>query len=555
MTRTQKAFVTLAFREIDGLGCLILGHSLRQNTENTLVALTTNELSLEIRDLLSNVYDEVIEVPLLNGSDSRIKRPGLSSSLTKIECWNLTKYSKCVFLDCDTMVLQNCDELFDMEELSAVPDIGWPDCFNTGVFVYSPSNSTYQELISLAADKGSFDGGEHGLLNSYFGKDWLANLNKRLSVAYNVVVGYIYTYSPAFKKFGGSTKIAHFIGHPKPWMAPCNFTNENLTAQNVDCNQNPFLQSWLNIFRDKIYGQLPEVCKERAANGHIDTAWNFLKESKNPDHCHKKNEVPPEVFHVSVPDVFTPQYRQPFHELQPMQYSDQIKADFRSDTTSPIRSTTQAQRQAAFIMTSPLPEPFIPPQRNSAGEFTYWPRKSPTPESSTSQASSGRDELGATSSLAETTPSVRPKKTASDVKSRKRSDMKRTETLFQEDSKPPGRMKDWEEGRADYMGRDKFENIQKKLDVLFQERSFEDESEYVEIRKLDDRVQSTKRSTTEPKKLDSPTDIPGYQINDFSGMHDWESGRIDYTGRHSCDNIIARLDFLFSQGPDVVPRK
>lgn len=55
-------------------------------------------------------------------------------------------------------VLQNCDELFEREELSAAPDVGWPDCFNSGVFVYCPSEETYNKLVQFAIDKGSFDG-------------------------------------------------------------------------------------------------------------------------------------------------------------------------------------------------------------------------------------------------------------------------------------------------------------------------------------------------------------------------------------------------------------
>jgi glycogenin glucosyltransferase len=54
--------------------------------------------------------------------------------------------------------LQPCDELFDREELSAAPDPGWPDIFNSGVFVYKPSEDTYQALLSLALTTGSFDG-------------------------------------------------------------------------------------------------------------------------------------------------------------------------------------------------------------------------------------------------------------------------------------------------------------------------------------------------------------------------------------------------------------
>jgi glycogenin len=55
-------------------------------------------------------------------------------------------------------VLQNCDELFERDELSAAPDVGWPDCFNSGVFVFVPSVDTYGKLIQFAAEAGSFDG-------------------------------------------------------------------------------------------------------------------------------------------------------------------------------------------------------------------------------------------------------------------------------------------------------------------------------------------------------------------------------------------------------------
>lgn len=55
-------------------------------------------------------------------------------------------------------VLQHCDELFDREELSAAPDAGWPDCFNSGVFVYRPSLETYERINSFAKQHGSFDG-------------------------------------------------------------------------------------------------------------------------------------------------------------------------------------------------------------------------------------------------------------------------------------------------------------------------------------------------------------------------------------------------------------
>jgi len=101
-------------------------------------------------------------VDLLDSGDTTnlalLTRPELGITFTKIHCWNLIQYRKCVFLDADTLVIQNCDELFERDELSAVPDIGWPDCFNSGVFVFEPSRVTYEALLEYAVQNGSFDG-------------------------------------------------------------------------------------------------------------------------------------------------------------------------------------------------------------------------------------------------------------------------------------------------------------------------------------------------------------------------------------------------------------
>lgn len=97
-------------------------------------------------------------------------------------------------------VLQNSDELFDREELSAAPDVGWPDCFNSGVFVFKPSLDTFNKLIEFATTQGSFDGGDQGLLNSFF-SDWAhKDISKHLPFIYNTCSTATYSYLPAFKQ-------------------------------------------------------------------------------------------------------------------------------------------------------------------------------------------------------------------------------------------------------------------------------------------------------------------------------------------------------------------
>ena len=115
------------------------------------------------RRTLENQFDEVIIVEELNSNDQEhlrlLSRPELGITFTKINCWLLEKYSKCVFLDADCLVLRNIDDLFEKEEFSAAPDAGWPDCFNSGVFVYRPSKETFQKLVQFANQQNSsFDG-------------------------------------------------------------------------------------------------------------------------------------------------------------------------------------------------------------------------------------------------------------------------------------------------------------------------------------------------------------------------------------------------------------
>uniref|UniRef100_A0A673V1V6 glycogenin glucosyltransferase n=1 Tax=Suricata suricatta TaxID=37032 RepID=A0A673V1V6_SURSU len=152
-----QAFVTLTTNDAYAKGALVLGSSLKQHrTTRKLAVLATPQVSDSMRKVLETVFDEVITVDVLDSGDSAhltlMRRPELGVTLTKLHCWSLTQYSKCVFMDADTLVLANIDDLFEREELSAAPDPGWPDCFNSGVFVYQPSVETYNRLLHLASE-------------------------------------------------------------------------------------------------------------------------------------------------------------------------------------------------------------------------------------------------------------------------------------------------------------------------------------------------------------------------------------------------------------------
>jgi glycogenin glucosyltransferase len=259
------AWVTLATNDSYSLGALVVASSLKRvNTAHELVVLVTPGVSETMKAKLRSVFNLVEEVNVLDSQDAAhlalLKRPELGITFTKLHCWRLTQYEKCVFLDADTLVLQNSDELFEREELSAAPDVGWPDCFNSGVFVYRPSSDTFGKLVEFATTKGSFDGGDQGLLNQFF-SDWATkDITKRLPFTYNTTTTAVYSYIPAFKQYGDNLKILHFIGNVKPWLL--NFDPQSKTVQPPSGYQHisTFLQLWWTIFCEDVHSNLsPEM--------------------------------------------------------------------------------------------------------------------------------------------------------------------------------------------------------------------------------------------------------------------------------------------------------
>lgn len=142
-------------------------------------------------------------------------RPDLISTFTKIELWRQTQFRRIVYIDCDVVAVRAPDELLEMDvDFAAAPDVGWPDCFNSGVMVLRPNLQDYFALRALAERGISFDGADQGLLNMHF-RDW-----HRLGFTYNCTPSANYQYIPAYRHFQSTISLVHFIGAQKPWNMP-----------------------------------------------------------------------------------------------------------------------------------------------------------------------------------------------------------------------------------------------------------------------------------------------------------------------------------------------
>lgn len=256
----MEAWVTLATNDSYAVGALTLAHSLKRvQTTRKVVIMITEEVSSSMKAVLEDVFDAVFTVEPLDSGDlahlTLLDRTELGITFTKIQCWTLTDYSKCVFLDADTLLVQNSDELFDREEFSAAPDAGWPDCFNSGVFVFRPDLNTFRELVKHAMASGSFDGGDQGLLNTFYSSWATRDISRHLPFTYNMVASATYSYLPAYKHFGHNVKIVHFIGASKPWLVNFDAAGNALIG-NTEKHSHTHLKLWWQIFNNSVRPQL-----------------------------------------------------------------------------------------------------------------------------------------------------------------------------------------------------------------------------------------------------------------------------------------------------------
>ncbi|NXX51013.1 GLYG2 protein, partial [Tricholaema leucomelas] len=367
------------------------------------------------RSVLHSVFDEVVEVDTLDSADSvrltLMQRPELGVTFTKLHCWTLTHYSKCVFMDADTLVLCNIDELFDREEFSAAPDSGWPDCFNSGVFVFRPSLKTYNLLLQFAAEHGSFDGGDQGLLNSFFSNWATADIGKHLPFLYNLSSSAVYTYIPAFNHFGRDAKVVHFLGATKPWNYRYNLQTKRVMQDGTTTgsfHQLSFLALWWNIYSASVWPLLEKLQK--------------MKELESEECEHTSDEV-----EITLKDTSP-------YVANTLQMPVLPEQDYEIDPTasSPEELTSEAQPLCGVEQNSCnvcLCEPDRPSE-----QFVFHSVFQDTSELLHNEVAHSISELSI-----HFTP---------------------------EEPSPEDERRKWEEGRMEYMGKDAFEHIKKKLDAF-----------------------------------------------------------------------------------------
>ena len=232
----QDAFVTMLYYDHSlikdvgfELSVRVLGQSLRESkTVHEYVVLCLENVPGSTKRLLENDGWTVKSVERLFAHDR------YSKHTTKVKLWLLEEYRRIVWLDADTIVVSNVDELFKCGKFCAAYSTA--DHFNAGVMIVKPSKPEFDSIVKIFTDtdKKQLDHnpGDQWFLNMYYKNlKYMTMFNAstelfhenpmRLPAGYNGNVGHYYIENCHWHV---SNKIIHYtLGPIKPtqwWSYP-----------------------------------------------------------------------------------------------------------------------------------------------------------------------------------------------------------------------------------------------------------------------------------------------------------------------------------------------
>ena len=220
--RSRYAYVTILHSsEAYVCGAIALAQSIRQtNSTKYLVLLADESITPKSIAGLQAAGWDVRRIQRIRSVFSK-KGSYNEWNYSKLRVWQLTEFSKVIFIDADLLVLENIDMLFTYPQLSAV--LNHKHIFNSGLMVVEPSQCMFEYLMRESFKIKPYNGGDQGFLNEIF--TWWHRLPWRLN---------------ALKTFEGKSieqhvmkkdlYAVHYLGL-KPWMCyrdyDCNWDLED----------------------------------------------------------------------------------------------------------------------------------------------------------------------------------------------------------------------------------------------------------------------------------------------------------------------------------------
>lgn len=198
-----------------------------------LVNATISEIELFLRIGVSKVF--IANSILWNNiSDSPIESYRWKT-WSKFQLWRLIEYKKLLYIDSDTMVLNNIDDIFDLTvdaDFSVCKDNGRE--FNSGIMLLSPNTKLYDDLILLSKiiSRYIFCETEQDVIEALYSR------KKRL-FSCTIFNNFWFSWNSDEESTVTSTSnVIHWAGSSKPWQS-CSAKHSNeyfFWANSLWCN-------------------------------------------------------------------------------------------------------------------------------------------------------------------------------------------------------------------------------------------------------------------------------------------------------------------------------
>ncbi|KAJ0261162.1 Inositol phosphorylceramide glucuronosyltransferase 1 [Hirschfeldia incana] len=231
-SRSKEAYVTLLYGDEFLLGVRVLGKSIRDTgSHKDMVALVSDGVSDYSKKLLKADGWKVEKISLL-ANPNQVHPTRFWGVYTKLKIFNMTDYKKVVYLDADTIVVKNIEDLFKCSKFCA--NLKHSERLNSGVMVVEPSQALFDDMMRKVKTLSSYTGGDQGFLNSYYPDFQNARVfdpsltpealkarpvpdMERLSTLYNADVG-LYMLANKWMVDDSKLHVIHYtLGPLKPW--------------------------------------------------------------------------------------------------------------------------------------------------------------------------------------------------------------------------------------------------------------------------------------------------------------------------------------------------
>ena len=228
---SRKAFFSALYTDNNFLeGALLLGHTVKKFHPQHGMYMMYFPNALSNRTLCS--LREVGWIPRAVKSippPFQGTSPHLIHQFTKLTLWNMTEFDAIVYLDVDTLVLDDISHLHELVvdpsrtrfEFAAVAD-NWHGKFayhfNSGVLVLHPSTAVFNEFLRTMTQPANYypTMADQAFLNAFFQLRYL-----QLPVIYNVNLAMYSAYPDLWTRLQGDFKIIHFTV-VKPFLKQSN---------------------------------------------------------------------------------------------------------------------------------------------------------------------------------------------------------------------------------------------------------------------------------------------------------------------------------------------